>query len=187
MLTFKCSKCGAESTPGENYDSSSFRKCSCGSRSYSEVFPAIKNELQKGERPELALNEEATCFMHAANIAVAACDYCGVYMCKLCDLEIENHHICPNCLKEKPKKLKTATQKTFLYDDLAIHLTVLPFLFFSYAFLITAPMAVGICLFCRNKINTPYKRSRWRFNLALILGCLEVFGLAALIYSISRL
>lgn len=185
MLIFKCSKCGQETTPGEKYDGSSFRKCLCGSKSCYEVFPAIRNELQKGERPELALAEESTCFMHAANIAVAACDYCGVYMCKLCDLEIEDHHICPNCLKEKPKKLKTATRKTFLYDELALHLVIFPIILF-YVFAITAPLAVGMSIVCWNKIHTPYKRSKWRFVLAIILGILEIFGIGAFIYAIAN-
>lgn len=184
MLIFKCSKCGQESSPGKNYDSSLFYKCSsCKSRNYVELFPAVKNEIQKGERPEAALNEESTCFKHSANIAVAACDSCGVYMCKLCDLEIEDKHICPDCLKNKPPKLKTTTQKTLLYDELALHLTIVPFIFI-YAFIITAPMAVVMSILYWNKVDTPYERSHWRFIVAFTLGLLEIFAIAAIIINI---
>ena len=179
MLIFKCSKCGQESSPGKNYDSSLFYKCSsCKSRNYVEIFPAVRNEIQKGERPEAAMNEESTCFKHSANIAVAACDTCGVYMCKLCDLEIEGRHLCPDCLKNKPPELKTTTQKTMLYDELALHLTVFPVLFYP-AFVITAPTAVVMSILYWNKVNTPYKRNRWRFVVAFILGLLEIFAIAA--------
>ena len=186
MLIFKCSKCGQESSPGKNYDSSLFYKCSsCKSRNYVEIFPAIRNEIQKGERPEAAMNEESTCFKHSTNIAVAACESCGVYMCKLCDLEIEGRHLCPDCLKNKPPELKTTTQKTILYDELALHLTTIPLIIFGYVLIITAPIAVVMSIVCWNKVNTPYKRSRWRFVVAFILGLIEISVIAVAITMIT--
>ena len=186
MLIFKCSKCGQEASPGKNYDSSQYYKCSsCQSSNYVEIFPAIRNEVEKGERPEAAMNEESTCFKHSANIAVAACESCGVYMCRLCDLEIEGRHICPDCLKNKPPKLKTTTQKTFLYDNLVLHLTILPVCFWP-SFIITAPCVLIMSIIYWNKVDTPYKRNHWRFILAFILGLIEVFIIAAVIISIFK-
>jgi DNA-directed RNA polymerase subunit RPC12/RpoP len=184
MLIYKCSKCGKESFPRENYNSDLFYKCSCDSKNYVEVFPAILAKVAQGEKPEVALNEESTCFKHSENVAVAACDYCGVYMCNLCDLEIEGKHMCSECLKHKTEDFKTTRQKAFLYDELALHLTILPILF-VYAFLITAPTALIMSITCFNKVDTPYKRGKWRFIVAFILGLIEVFAIAGIIISIA--
>jgi hypothetical protein len=186
MFIYKCSKCGQESVPGEDFDSNRFHICSsCGSREYTEVFPAIRNEIQKGERPETALGEEATCFNHPNNVAVATCESCGMYLCKLCDLEIEGSHLCPDCLASGRKKLKTALQKTFLYDELALHLTILPILFI-YAFVVTAPVALIISIVCWHKVKTPYKRNKWRFVVAFILGLAEVFAIAGIFIALAK-
>ena len=186
MFIYQCSKCGQESVPGENFDSSQFHLCSsCGTREYTEVFPAIRDEIQKGERPETALGEEATCFNHPNNVAVTSCESCGMYLCKLCDLEIEGRHLCSNCLANGPQKLKTTVQKTFLYDELALHLTLFPILFYL-AFVIAAPAALVMSIVCWHKVETPYKRNRWRFVAAFILGLIEVFAIAGVVISLTK-
>ena len=186
MFIYKCSKCGHENPQGRNAGSNQFHLCSsCGSREYTKVFPAIKNELKKGERPEAALGEEATCFNHPNNVAVASCESCGMYLCKLCDLEIEGAHLCPNCLTSGPQKLRTTVQKTFLYDDLALHLTIFPILFYL-AFLVTAPSVPIMTIICWNKVKTPYKRNKWRFVVAFILGLAEVFIIAGILISVFK-
>ena len=184
MLSYICSKCGHENAPTNKINDFKLIKCpSCGNKNNVEIFPAILREIAKGEKPEIALSEEATCFNHPQHIAVSSCDHCGVYMCKLCDIEIEGKHVCSNCLEKPAGKLKTTKAKTFLADELALHLVTVPIIF-VYAFFITSPAAVCMSIYYWNKVKTPYPRSKWRFVAAITLGLLETLGIIALIISI---
>ncbi len=154
----------------------------CSVVNYVEIFPSILKEPEKGKRGERVLGEEAACFRHPGHAAVVACDNCGIYLCALCDLEIDGQHLCPDCLNNGQEKIKTLRDKTTLHDDIALSLAVLPIIM-SFMMIITAPATIIYSLVCWNKMNTPYKRNRWRFVAAIIIASIEAMVFIGIIIS----
>jgi hypothetical protein len=185
MLKICCENCqrvfpsGAFAVPGQP------EKCgNCSTSNYVEIFPAILKEPEKGKRGERVLGDESACFKHPEHAAVVACDNCGIYLCALCDLEIEGQHLCPDCLNKGKENLKTIRDKCVLHDETALALAIFPMLIF-YFVVITAPVAIVYSIVCWNKVNTPYPRNRWRFVVALIIASLQIIGIAGLIIGIA--
>lgn len=161
-------------------------KCpGCSSLNFAVVFPAASSGVEQGSRGELVVGEESSCFNHPEHAAVAACDECGIYLCALCDLEIEGRHLCPNCLNQGADKLTTVRDKSVLHDEIALSMAILPILIY-FIMIVTAPACIIYSCVCWNKVKTPYPRNRWRFILAAILGVLEVVGIILIIVAIIQ-
>lgn len=100
MISYKCPNCEWGKIKSNLYDSKGTFKCrSCKAVNYIEAFPALLSKVKKGERPGQVVSNESSCYTHQSNIAVSTCSHCGRYLCKLCDLELEGVHTCPECLE----------------------------------------------------------------------------------------
>ena len=152
-------------------------KCpGCSSQYFASVFPAALYGIEQGKRGELVIGEEASCFNHPGHAAVVACGECGIYLCALCDLEIEGRHLCPSCLNKVADKLATVKDKCVLHDEIALSMSILPILIY-FSMVITAPACIIYSCICWNKVKTPYPRNRWRFIVAAIFGALETISI----------
>ncbi len=64
------------------------------------VLPGYLRGPTTGRAAEKVTGEsEATCFFHASKKAVVPCDECGRFLCALCDVQVDQRHLCPTCLE----------------------------------------------------------------------------------------
>jgi len=68
----------------------------------------------------------SSCANHARNAAVANCDRCGLFICSLCEIKIEDGTFCPSCFDRLSKdgRLGSATTKFRAYGSLAFSAAV---------------------------------------------------------------
>jgi hypothetical protein len=131
------------------------------------AFPAFER-IVAGVAPErIEIETEASCFYHPQSRASIPCDECGRFLCRLCDLEVEGRHICPNCFASgaKSKKIQSVETRRSMYDTMALALATLPALLIWPA-LVAAPMALYITI---RRWNTPLSvlpRTKIRYILA---------------------
>src|SRR5690242_2965864 len=137
-----CPRCEAV-LPAESFNLSSLVPCpSCKAGLLVNVFPALNRPPAAVRASEvLLIDGEASCFYHANKKAVVACEGCGRFLCALCDVELNDKHLCPQCLEagRTKGKIKDLQNHRMLYDDLALTLSILPMLF-VYPTIITAPI-----------------------------------------------
>ena len=145
---------------------------SCGVQVGIELYPAAFKPQRLGQAGEAILVEgEASCFYHPQKRAAIPCAWCGRFLCALCDVELKGEHICPVCLEggRRKGKLTDLENRRTLYDTLALHLSLFPFL-------ITGPAAIGVALYAWKKPTSILRRSRLRLYLAVFLGLAQTAG-----------
>ncbi|NUM52587.1 MAG: hypothetical protein HUU46_02980 [Candidatus Hydrogenedentes bacterium] len=144
------------------------------------VFPAYYRAhapAQKGET--LMVEGESSCFYHPTKKAVVPCDGCGRFLCALCDVELDNKHLCPKCLEAAKEKrtMDSLEHERYLYDAQALTLTVagavvLPCMPYVTVFLAAA--ALYLCIRYRHKPRSIVSPGRARTVVALVLGIVEL-------------
>jgi hypothetical protein len=170
------------SIPPDYWNSAHQTACrACGERVIAHVFPA-RNAPAAAAAPAATGEGEASCFYHAANQAVAACEECGRFLCSLCELDLDARRLCPACLERGVNLEKAASLETqrVQYDTLAIHLTTWPILT-VWLPLFTAPTALYLVLRHWKTPMSILPRSRARLWIALLLAAGEILGIAGLI------
>ena len=183
----QCEKCNTRIQDSQ-INTRSFSPCgNCGALMRTDIFPASVREAEQHHRQQsVDAEDDAGCFYHPAKKAVVHCSACGRFLCALCDIEMDNTHICFSCMAAgKEKKSLTALETDrFLYDGLALRLSIIPLitLFFSWATCITAPAAAYISIRYWNAESgiTP-RKTKWRFGLALAFSLLQIAGWIALV------
>lgn len=179
-----CAKCHAPIPFAVLAECRVYQCSNCNTQQYTVLYPAIFHEAEKGENAEmLVVDEHATCFFHAKKVANVACDECGIFLCALCDLEVDNKHYCPKCFKNSKEKIGTLQGRTFLFDDFMLALAIVPIIFLYFTVL-TAPATIIGSIYFWNKVKTPYPRSKWRFILAIIIATIEIIGWIALLIAL---
>ena len=106
VSAIKCSKCGSKFSVAQ-LKQDDFVECSrCRQKSKIKLFPSLikKEEAAKIERITEFDEGAAHCFYHEDKKTAAICDYCGCFMCALCDIELDGKHICPKCLEKRSSK-----------------------------------------------------------------------------------
>src|SRR5438874_13754528 len=90
-----------------------------------------------------SMEGEAGCFYHPQKRAIIPCAACGRFLCALCDVELNDEHLCPVCLEtgRKKGKLTQLETKRTLYDSSALILSVLPIICLWPLSIVTAPAA----------------------------------------------
>ena len=177
-----CNRCQA-SLASESFNTPEMISCpSCGVALKIEVFPAFFKASISGKIGEVLLGEhEASCFYHQEKKAVVPCDSCGRFLCALCDIELNDHHLCPACLETDTKRgrLEHLDTHRVLYDAIALRLSIYPMLLFFLWFfsIITAPISLVIAIRYWNAPSsvTP-RRTKLRLSIALILSSLQILG-----------
>jgi len=150
----------------------------CRLPTYATIFPALFRTIRKGESGEtIQVEGEASCFYHPEKRAEVACEYCGRFLCKLCDIEMKDNHMCPACMeagKARPE-LKSLHKERVLYDEIALTLSILPLLFFYFT-LITAPATVAVCIRYWKRPISVVRRTKIRYVIAMIIALLQIAG-----------
>src|SRR5437899_2390725 len=78
---------------------------SCGTGLFTVAFPALLKgpaAAQAGET--LLVDGDVSCFYHPRKKAAAVCEYCGRFLCALCDVVLHDNHLCPACIESGAKK-----------------------------------------------------------------------------------
>jgi len=130
------------------------------------------------------MDDEASCFYHPDKQAVIPCDSCGRFLCSLCDLELDNMHLCASCLEtsQEKRKIKNLENHRTLYDSVALHLAVLPVLIW-FTTIITAPVAVFLAIRHWKTPSSIIRRTKIRLILAMLIAGGQIVGWTAFIYS----
>src|SRR5262245_5814330 len=142
-----CTNCQATLLSPEFFNSSQPSICpQCGALLQVLVFPAYFRAPVRGQTAENLLVEgESSCFYHPQKKAVVPCSNCGRFLCALCDVELNDQHLCPVCLERGQQKrtLKNLENHRVRYASIALAMALLPVLLWPFT-LITAPAALYI-------------------------------------------
>jgi len=150
----------------------------CDRPIHADVFPALFRDQQPGRSAEAILEAGvSSCFYHEGKKAVVPCDGCGRFLCALCDVELNNQHLCPSCFDNSRTKgtLVNLEAKRFVYDSAALSLAVLPLLIWPVT-IITSPLAVGFGIFSFFRPGSLVGRKYVRGILAVVIGLGQMAG-----------
>ncbi len=182
--------------------------CQCGATFRLWAFPAALRAVECKREAAQVMGDEASCYYHANNQAVAHCDRCGRFICTTCDVGIGAARYCPPCVEKgaAAKSIPLLTGKYSTQDALALSIALAPVVAFIVAALIAFPasgfdaevlgvvafMALGaLGLFSgpvailfgiqalRSVQNFPVPRGRWRAVTAVGVGALSLAILVA--------
>lgn len=189
MASIDCPKCGH--ALNENVvESTSLAQCNtCGVQLRAEVFPAIDRQRETGIINETVITgSEAGCFYHPDKKALTHCAICGRFLCALCDLEINDQHLCAACLAigQKRNTIVNLENHRILYDKIALFLSIVPFTFILWFFsIITIPATIFVVIRYWKTPCSIMSASKLRFVLAFIFASIQIVGWGAFIYSVS--
>jgi hypothetical protein len=150
----------------------------CASPVVATLFPAILRPPAEGSAGEVVQADgESSCFYHPRKRAVRPCDACGRFLCALCDMELNERHLCPPCLESGARtgKVRDIERERVRYDRLALTLAGLPMLIFYFTIL-TAPIALYVALRYWKAPPSLVERTRPRLVLAILLATLQIAG-----------
>lgn len=120
----------------------------CDSQIHVDVFPAQFRGRSEGRKAETILEAGvSSCFYHEGKKAVVPCDGCGRFLCALCDVELNQQHLCPACVEKSRTKGNLVSLETHrtVYDSAALSLSLWPLLIWP-ATILTAPAAVVLAI-----------------------------------------
>ena len=85
----------------------------------------------------------ASCARHARNVAIAACERCGSFMCALCRVEVEGRSLCAACFdRGRSEGSLHAAQTSFRsWRTLGLHLAVVGMFMYPFGIL-TGPASL---------------------------------------------
>ncbi len=185
--TVSCTRCKA-TLLGDVFNHGELRPCpNCRNPIQVDVFPSFFRPPDIGSSGEKVLFEgEASCFYHTEKKAVVPCDGCGRFLCALCDIELNDQHLCPACLEsgKKKGKLKNLENKRVLYDRMALLAATIP-LILVWPSLIAAPAALYVSFRYWKEPCSLVRPSKWRFVLASVLALLQIMGWTVFFVAIS--
>ena len=184
-----CSSCSTL-IPFELFNTEKPEECNyCHRQTYAFAFPALIRPPEQAKSGEQILVEgDASCFFHPQKKAEISCEYCGRFLCSLCDIEFGGQHLCAACIEsgKKKKTLKTLEDRRVLYDDLALALAIIPMILF-YVVIITAPIAIFMSIRHWNSPSSIIpRRTKLRFAFALLISVMQIVGIGALIYLLTK-
>ncbi|MCD4819927.1 MAG: hypothetical protein K8S23_14685 [Candidatus Cloacimonetes bacterium] len=152
------------------------------------IFPRYFSKTENNEIPENILIEgESACFYHSDKKAVVTCDQCGKFLCSLCDLELNDKHICPNCFNsgKKNKQNFVYEESRILYDDLALAIAFWP-IFTFYFTILGSLISIFFAIRYWNVNSSVIEQNKSKKIIAIFLSLLEIiFWIILIIYLIS--
>jgi hypothetical protein len=142
-----------------------------------EIYPAFFSPPAVGRLSVVSGVDEASCFYHADNRAVVACDACGRFLCSVCDVDLDDLHLCPTCLRQGRRKGSIAAleNERMLYDGIALRLAIYP-IFFVWPTLLTAPAVIWVVLWYWRTPGSLVRSMRWCGIVAILLALLQIAG-----------
>ncbi|MCJ8330474.1 MAG: hypothetical protein HRT89_14690 [Lentisphaeria bacterium] len=114
-------------------------KCNVGLDIY--IFSAAFRDNKVESAAAIPEDGGASCFYHEEKKAELLCDRCGKFICLLCDINLGDQHVCPNCLQYNVKEDgEDFVKQRTLYHKLSLFfavlsmcggITVIPALYYS--------------------------------------------------------
>jgi hypothetical protein len=152
-----------------------------------EVFPAMFRRTDGGGLGEtVASSEEAACFYHPQKRAVVPCDGCGRFLCALCDVELNNQHLCPGCIQSgrRKGKLRNLENERVLYDRIALTVSIVPLLIWPFT-VVSAPAALYLAIrHWKSPRSIVTRGASLRFSLAMLFALAQIGGWFAIVWAI---
>ena len=179
MEPVSCTAC-REPLPATHFNTDAFFRCpSCGAGLKVDVFPSLLRGIGPATPGEAVSGDEASCFYHPAKKAEIACDYCGRFLCSLCDLELDGKHLCPACLEAGGRKgrIKNLERERTLYDSTSLGLALLPLMMFWFT-IVTAPVALYLAIRHWHTPTSIVRRGKGRLVAAIVISALQIMGWA---------
>lgn len=186
IASLRCDRCQAPVLP-ETLNTPGLTPCpGCATPLRFLVFPAYHRQLSPAATGESLLIEgESSCFYHPTRKAVVPCDGCGRFLCALCEVELDEKHLCPKCLEAAQQKseLTGIEQKRPLHDLLALNLAIGGLILAFCAPWLSIFLSSAALYLCIRYWNTPQSllaRGKGRFVAAAFLSVAGI-GLVALL------
>lgn len=150
------------------------------------LFPAAIRSKESVKPESVLEGGQSTCFFHAELPATAICDVSGRMICDLCKTDWDGRTVSFEALQSLLKEgASSQVRSRTNWDSIALSLVILPILFWPLLFL-TAPIALGICIFkWRAGTTSIIRRSRWRYIVAAFLALIELAFFGAIFMGIS--
>lgn len=150
----------------------------CGTFIQVITFPVLYKVTEKNTEEITKQEGEASCFYHHDKKAHVVCHMCGRFICSLCDIGLDDKHICPECIgREKKNGTLTRLQNhRVLYDNISLSLAVYPVIIFFLFTFITAPIALYISIRHWKTPGSILRGSKFRFSLAIFLSLAQIGG-----------
>jgi hypothetical protein len=167
-----CNKCRAALS--QNQLAGVSEPCqSCRTEGRAEVFPAFLRDLPPSKLgAEIDQPEQASCFHHPSLSAVVACDFCGRFLCDLCDITFTDKHVCSACIERMAlEEYEEQFTRSATNWDVVAFWTAIVGLFM----MIAGPLAVAM-FFVARKTQAVAPRLRLYGIIGLVLGLLETVG-----------
>jgi hypothetical protein len=184
-----CTKCQYE-LPAFLFRIEGPRPCpSCGAIIQGFLFPAFFESRLSKPGEALLIDTDASCFYHPQKRAEVTCEYCGRFLCALCEVQIDGKRLCPPCIEAGKQKgrIKSLENRRVLYDSIALSLSIVPLLIFYVTF-VTAPISLYMAIRYWNKPTSILHRGKWRFVLAILFSSSQIAGWGVVAYYlVSRL
>lgn len=152
------------------------------------VFPAFYRAHAPAQVGETIMVEgESSCFYHPAKKAVVPCDGCGRFLCALCDVDLDDKHLCPKCVEAAKTKrtIDTLESERYLYDSMALNFAAIALLLafcMPYVSVFLAPAAVFVAVRHWNKPRSVVRPDRGRLAAAIIIAVIA-FAVAMLFFT----
>lgn len=185
MNVVRCSKCSIALPDTLLSGQNAFSCPGCRAALEVQIFPAIHRQFQAGAVAERAVLEgETTCFFHTEKKATVVCNGCGRFLCALCDVELDNTHLCPKCIEAGRTRKTLTTFETYRtsYPSLALSLSTLPLLMWPIT-CITAPATIFLIIYgWRKPRSITGRRKTVTMIVAFIIALLQCIGWLALIF-----
>ena len=142
-------------------------------------FPAFGRPAVAGASAQRVMLEgEANCFYHPQKRAQVLCDNCGRFLCAICDLDVYDAHLCPQCLQIGAEKgrVKSLERGRVRYDQLASSLLILPLVLCWFLLPLTSLAVLGLVGWKWKSSGSLVDNTRVRLAVCGAIALLELAG-----------
>ena len=179
--TMACPQCATALAPGQFGSLVPLVCPQCQVHLRGVVFPAFWQSAPTPVRGGDKVHEgESSCFFHAENKAALACDRCGRFICKLCEVELGPRRLCPTCLGSglRGTSIPELLVSRFCWGNFALLMGGLPLLggiFLWPLFIISGPLPIFAAIYGWRKPGSLIHGSRrWAAVLGAFCGLLQL-------------
>jgi uncharacterized paraquat-inducible protein A len=112
----------------------------CGGEFEARVFHPTARSLRVIQLAQAGPEAASACANHPRNAAVTSCERCGIFICSLCELEVDAAKYCPACFERLAQEgaIPSARVRFRSYGSLAISAA-----FFGFVFSIFLGLPLG--------------------------------------------
>ncbi len=194
-MAITCPRCH-HSNPLDSFDGTAAVPCpACGAELEFRMFPAAGRGRGASGEPvgadgNAGLREgEASCFFCEGQVATAACETCGRFICDRCKVDWAGHLTCLSCIhaNREIKDNDLFKSRRVIHDNVALSILLWPLvvpvygLFFS---LVISPVSLYLAIRHWNSSRGLVPRGRFRLVVTIVLSLLllgsAMAGIAAL-------